>query len=299
MADRLKGVRFIINETAGRGRADLTGLLENALGRSAAADLHYTEHRGHAEEIARGAARDGYDLVVAVGGDGTINEVARTLLHTQTALGVIPTGSGNAIARTFGIPLDPLAACRFLLDASRPDCLHALDVGFISNLCFVSTAGIGVDAAVCSLYAQRRGRRGLLPYVSSSLRAFARFHPEEVTITVDGGTAFRARPALVTVANSAQFGYGAVIAPGARPDDGVLDLCVFEGLNAPRLLWHSRRLFTGGIDKTPGLRRLQARTVRIERANPGPIQVDGEAFDAEAALDIRVDPGALRVLAPG
>ena len=296
---RLKGARFVVNQTAGRGRIDLAGLLESAGGPGTIPDLCNTEHRGHAEELARAAVLEGADLVVAVGGDGTINEVARALVHSQTALGIIPAGSGNALARTLGIPLQPRAACRLLIDAPRPDSLRTLDVGFISNLCFLSTAGIGIDAAACSIYAQRAtARRGLLPYISSFLRAFAQYDPEEVTITVDGGTAFRALPALVTVANGDQFGYGAIIAPGARPDDGVLDLCVFEALSAPRLLWHSRRLYTGRIDKMPGLRRLQARTVRIERVGPGPLQIDGEAFDAEAVLDIRVDPGALQVLAP-
>lgn len=299
MADLLGGARFIVNRTAGRSRIDLARVLEDAFGRDLTADVRHTEYRGHAEELARSATTDGINLVVAVGGDGTVNEVGRALLNTKSVLGVVPTGSGNAFARVFGVPLQPRAACQFLFAGPRREA-RAIDAGFIDNHCFLSSAGIGIDAQTCSIYASRaRTRRGLLPYLTSLVKACRRYQPIEVTIAVDGDTPIRTTPALVTIANGDRYGYGALIAPGAEPDDGELDLCVFGARSTIRLLWDCRRLFIGGIERTPDLLRLRGRTIRIDRGQPGPIQADGEAFDAEAVLDIRVEPGALLVAAPG
>jgi len=297
MADRLAAARFIVNRKAGRRQTDLAGILEG-LGRGQF-DIRHTEYPGHAEELARAAVDDGTNLVVAVGGDGTINEVARALWSTAAALAVIPTGSGNAFARTLGIPLQPRDACQLLFaePVSEP---RTIDAGTIDGHCFLTTAGIGIDALTCSIYASRgaHSRRGLLPYLAAALQASRRFAPEEVTITVDDNTPIHATPAMVTIANGDQFGYGAVVAPGARMDDGELDLRVVGARGALKRVWDCRRLFTGSIDRLSGLHCLKGRTIRIERGQPGPIQVDGEVFEAQTVLEIRVVPGALRVVAP-
>ncbi len=298
MADRLETARFIVNRSAGRHRVDLAGILEDALGLKPV-DVRHTEHPGHAEELARAAVEEGTGLIIAVGGDGTINEVSRALLNTAAVLGVIPTGSGNAFARTLGLPLRPDDACRFL-SADPVSGPRTIDAGTIDGHCFLTTAGIGIDALTCWIYANRgrRSRRGLLPYLSAALQASTQFQPGEVTITVDDEAPLRLTPALLTIANGDQFGYGAVIAPGARMDDGELDLRVVGARHALRLLWDSRRLFMGSIDGLSGLRRTRGRTIRIERSQPGPIQVDGEVFEAEAVFEVQVVPAALQVIAP-
>jgi len=298
MADRLEAARFIVNRNAGRHKTDLLQVLEGTLG-SRPFDVLHTEYPGHAEELARTAVDDETPLVVAVGGDGTVNEVSRALLNSPAVLAVIPTGSGNAFARTLGIPLQPGDACRFLLAEPVAELPRVIDVGTIAGHCFLTTAGIGIDALTCSLYARGggRSRRGLLPYLSSAMRAFRQYQPTEVTITVDDDAPIRLKPTLVTIANGDQFGYGAVIAPGARMDDGELDLRAVGARGGFKLLWDSRRLFTGSIDRLSDLHCGRGRSIRIERQHPGPIQVDGEVFEAEAVLETRVLTGALRVMA--
>ncbi len=298
MADRLEAARFIVNRRAGRHQTDLAPVLEAACRGAAGVDIRHTEYPGHAQELARAAIDDGTHLIVAVGGDGTVNEVARGLLNSEAALGVIPAGSGNAFARTLGIPLHPPDACRVLFAEPVPH-PRTIDAGTIDGHCFLTTAGIGIDALTCSIYANRGegSRRGLLPYLRAVFQASRQFAPGEVTITVDDDAPVHLTPALVTVANGGQFGYGAVIAPGAHMDDGELDLRVIGARSSIRLLWDCRRLFTGSIDHVSGLRSWRGRSIRIERGQPGPIQVDGEVFEAGTLLEINVIPEALRVMA--
>lgn len=300
MADRFETARFIVNRSAGRHQTDLAGILEGAVVGRTQFDIRHTEHPGHAEELARAAVEEGTGLVIAVGGDGTVNEVCRALLNTAAVLGVIPTGSGNAFARTLGLPLRHRDACLFL-SADPVSDPRTIDAGMIDGHCFLTTAGIGIDALTCWIYANRPGksRRGLWPYLSAAFQASRRFQPGEVTITVDDETPLRLTPGLLTIANGDQFGYGAVIAPGALMDDGELDLRVVGPRHALRLLWESRRLFTGSIDGLSDLGRMQGRTIRIERSQPGPIQADGEVFEAPAVLEVQVVPAALQVMAPG
>ena len=286
-------IHFIVNPRAGKRGRELDVMIRETLGESGVAfEVRYTTHRRHALELARAAADEDVGLVVAAGGDGTVNEVANGLVGSQTALGILPVGSGNGFARSLGVPMDPVRACRGLLDAR----VRSIDAGRIAGRCFFSTAGVGLDAEVSWLYDRKPGRRrGFLPYVVLTAQAFRSFEPEEVTVTLDDGTTIRTCPTVLTVANTAQYGSRAVIAPGALPDDGLLDLCVVEDTGALKAMWHSRRLFTGTIDRMPGVRLFRCRSLQIVRAGPGRFQADGEALEGEAVLDVEVVPQAIRV----
>lgn len=290
----MRKICFIVNPLAGGGRIKAETLIHTSVGRSGVPfEVTLTTHQGHATELARSAAHRAGELVVAVGGDGTVNEVANGLIETDTPLGLIPAGSGNALARSLGVPVDPVEACRCLLDPR----LRTIDVGQVAGRYFLSTVGIGLDADVCWLYSRRRGKRGLLPYIATTAIASWAYVREEVTVTLDDGISIQRRPILLTVANTPQYGYGATIAPGALPDDGLLDLCVLE-TNKIRALWHARRMFTGTISQMPGFSLVRTPTLRIERSGPGRLQLDGEALEADGMLDVRIVPQSLRVVVP-
>jgi diacylglycerol kinase (ATP) len=254
------------------------------------ADVAVTERRGHARELAQAAVARGARLVLAWGGDGTLNEVASALAFQPVALGIIPAGSGNGLARELGVAFRPERAIADALRASpRP-----IDVGEANGRLFVNMAGVGLDAHVAAEFDRRRVRRGLTGYVVIAGRALVSYRPHTYTITTADGVRMT-RAILVTVANSSQFGNGARIAPGARVDDGLLDLVVVEERARWRTLGQVPRLFTGSVHRAPGCSICQVREVSIDAEQPMTLHLDGEPFDGGTRVHVRVRPGALNV----
>ena len=232
--------------------------------------------------------------VVAWGGDGTINEVASALAFGPVPMGIVPAGSGNGLARELGIDPRP---DRAIAAAARRTEARAIDVGEIDNRLFVSTAGVGVDAYVASRFnAASNRRRGFLGYAWITARALASYASVPYRITT-GGAVADVRAVLVTIANSAQFGNGALIAPGAKLDDGLLDLVVLQERSRLTTLVHFPRLFTGTVARVPGCRLQKIAEVTIEAEEPITFHVDGEPVKGGTTLYARVHPGALRVIA--
>jgi diacylglycerol kinase (ATP) len=252
-------------------------------------EIFVTEAVGHARELAAAAARRGAQLVVAWGGDGTINEVASALAFGEVPMGIIPAGSGNGLARELGVDLRPERALIDALAATpRP-----IDVGDVEGRLFVNIAGIGVDAFVASRFSLAR-RRGFLGYINITIHALATYVPTTYRMTSEGATV-SARALLVTIANSAQFGNGARIAPGARVDDGLLDLVVIEERWRMATIVQLPRLFTGTADRIRGCTTQRIQEVTIEADEPMTYHVDGEPVVGGTRLHARVHPGALRV----
>lgn len=250
---------------------------------------------GHGTALARQAVSQGADLVVAVGGDGTVNEVGRALVGGDVPMGVVPAGSGNAFARALGISLRPRKAVFQALSGQ----VLALDAGRVGEEVFFCSLGIGLDAEVVRRYNARTGkRRGLLPYVWLTLKALRSFQPESVRVVLDEVREVALCPLVLAVANTAQYGNGAIIAPGAVPDDGVLDVCSISQTNRLILALNAGRLFAGTIDRMPGVEVFRVRKLRIERASGGYFHVDGEAREGPASLAVEVMPGALKVALP-
>lgn len=278
--------------SAGRARADIARTVVANLGVDA--EIVVTERPGHARDLAREAVGLGARAVVAWGGDGTINEVASVLAFGNVPLGIVPAGSGNGLARELGI--DPRPDRAIAAAALRVE-YRSIDVGEIENRLFVNTAGIGVDAHIASRFnAPSNRRRGFLGYAGITARALASYAPRHYRITTAGAVA-DVRAVLVTIANSAQFGNGARIAPGARLDDGWLDLVVLQERSRLTTLIHLPRLFTGSVERVPGCRLQRVTEVTIEADEPMTFHVDGEPCDGGTCLHARVHPGALRVLA--
>lgn len=288
----------ILNPVAGgaisreglRQRADL------ALGQLRAAGVesvvHATAYPGHAREIAAAAVRDGLDLVIAWGGDGTVNEVAGALVHTPAALGIIPSGSGNGLARLLRMPADPAPAIARITRGT----MRAIDAGVIADRLFVNVAGVGFDAHIAALFAARAGaKRGFLRYAGIVLRELRGYRGLRYRVTLDSGAETEHRAFLLSVANGRQWGNGAVIAPGARIDDGALDAVIVADRGPGAALRAIPRLFTGTIDRAAGVRIAQVRAARIAADGPLVFHVDGEPVRGGDVLDVRVLPGALRI----
>ena len=290
--------RFIFNPTSGRGRRTARlrpALLEFIAGQRLDARLEVTARPGHATELARSAVADGCERVVAVGGDGTMNEVAQALVGTPAALAIVPAGSGNGLALHLGLPTRPAAA--FALLAAADARIVAIDTGTANGHAFFNVMGLGFDAEV-SRRVNRLTHRGLAAYVRTGLAAFIRHRAEQVTVSDGNGTCETLDTFLVSVGNSDQYGNSARFAPGARVDDGLLDLVAVRPtgwLGAGPLV---ARLFLGSFDRSPQVRRLRGPRFVIRRPSPGLIHTDGETHDTAATVEIAIRPRSLRLVVP-
>ncbi|MDP6039016.1 MAG: diacylglycerol kinase family lipid kinase [Candidatus Latescibacteria bacterium] len=256
--------------------------------------LELTQYPGHATELAEDALQGGFDLVVAIGGDGTINEVGRALVGTDVPMGVVPAGSGNAFARALGLSFDPAKACEAFVQPQ----ICKLDAGRVGDVIFFSAAGLGIDAEVVRGYAARTGRRGLLPYVVLTVQTLRTFRPESMFLVLDSGSEIERCPLLVAVANIAQYGSGVTIAPHAVPNDGLFDVCVVTHPGWVRLALNAYRLFTGTINRMPGVEMFRAKKVCIRRQAEGWFQFDGEAQKGDKTLEFEILAGALKLVLP-
>ena len=289
---------FIVNPVSGsaaRGRR-AGALAEMIRQRCAAAgvasEVRFTERAGHGRELAAALADRGFSPVVACGGDGTVNEVACALMGREAALGIVPTGSGNGLARELRISRRPEQALQTALSGED----RSIDVGELGGRPFVNLAGVGLAAEVADLFSRLAGR-GLAGYVWATARQLLRYQARRYTLVVEGRAV--ERPALIVeAANGRQYGNGAVVAPHARLDDGLLDLVAVDPMRPARALWGLRRLFNGTIDRDPLVHCSQVRGVTISADEPLRFHVDGEAAQGGRSLSAVIHPRALRVRVP-
>jgi YegS/Rv2252/BmrU family lipid kinase len=297
---RHRAVAVIINPISGTGgrldvarrRAEHAAAL--LLARGIEPEVFLTERPGHARELAAASLARGASLVLAWGGDGTVNEVASVLAFRNAALGIVPSGSGNGLARELGIPLRPAAAFAAAFEGRE----LVIDAGEFDGRMFFNIAGMGLDARVAHEFAAGGlVRRGFARYIAITLRELFSYVPDEHTIVTDGEP-IRVRALLVAVANARQYGNGAVIAPHARLDDGRLDVVVIAHRSPLRALLQTPRVFLGQVARVPGVTIRQAETIEITSARPVVYHVDGEPFVGSASISARVQPRALRVKVP-
>ncbi|HET6897296.1 MAG TPA: YegS/Rv2252/BmrU family lipid kinase [Vicinamibacteria bacterium] len=258
--------------------------------------VRLTTGPGDARRYAAEAAAAGAEIVLAIGGDGTANEIAWGLLGSSTALGLVPMGSGNGLARTLGIPLKPDSALAALAEAVP----RAMDVGMINERPFLNVAGAGFDAQVgldFHEHGRRGGRRGVFTYVRLSVLRTMNYRAESFVLDA-GGQKFEGRAYIVAFVNGRQYGGGAVLVPGARLDDGLLDIVIIEDAPALELAWNAQRLFFGTLSKYRRYRHIAASTAVLTATTPVPHHRDGEPEQTPARLEASVLPRALRILVP-
>lgn len=280
-------IRVIVNPAAGkRRRVDLPALVRAS---GLAADCIATEHPGHAETLARDAAAAGARIVVAAGGDGTVNEVARGLIGSDAALGIVPLGSGNGLARHLKLPLDPRGALSRL---ARPE-VTRIDVGRINRRLFVCTAGIGFDAEVARRFALGR-RRGLRGYAAATLRAYRAWRPAKVELGI-GGRTIADDCWLLAFANASQYGNNARIAPHANLGDGLLDLCLIDRLPPWRAVRVVHAMMTGRMTDAGLAAYHTGAAITVRAARPMPFHVDGDYAGEADRFEVTLAPAALAV----
>ena len=288
---------FIFNPYSGRNlrRPRLANAIREFIAaRSLEAAFAMTEGPGHATELAREAVRAGHEIVVAIGGDGTMNEVAQGLLNTPAALALIPCGSGNGLALHLGLPRSPLGALE--LAAGAGSRIVAVDTGTANGRPFFNAMGLGLDADVSRRF-NRLTRRGLPAYVRVAMSALRELRSERCIITA-GTRRETLDVLLIAVANSDQYGNHARIAPGARVDDGRLDLVAIKAVGLARAATLIPRLFLGNLDQSPHVTRLNGPRFVIDRVASGLIHTDGETHVTGARVEVVVQPRSLRVLIP-
>ena len=253
-------------------------------------NIRYTERAGHAEEISREAADAGIDIVVAVGGDGTINEVGRGLIQTDTAMAIIPCGSGNGLARHLSIPVNIHKS----LEIINKGQIHALDYCTINGHPFFCTCGMGFDAFISQKFASSK-RRGPLKYLEEVLLEGLRYQPETYRIEDESGL-HRYSAYLVTCANASQYGNNAYIAPQASMSDGLLDVIIMEPfgfLDAPQV---SFDLMNKTLDRSSKVKTFKAKRVTIHRQSEGPVHFDGDPLIMGKEIEVDVVKHGIRMV---
>lgn len=255
------------------------------------AAIHVTERAGHARDLAAASAAAGADLVIVWGGDGTLNEAGTGLLGSDTALGLVPAGSGNGLAGALGVPRHPRAALAVALDGRT----RTIDAGMMAGRAFFNIAGIGFDARVAKHFNLRAaGSRGAWPYIVLGVREGCRYRAAHYRVQLDGAPR-PVRALLIAFANGREYGMGARIAPGAELNDGLLDATVVDERSVLARFWHARHLMTGTAHLAPGVFTARVTSASVEADGPMEFHVDGEPGVADGRIDVRILPGALKV----
>lgn len=285
---------LVVNPVA--GTRSKRGLDEVVAERLSGCDIKVTtvltKGPGHASELALEAIKENFDMVIAAGGDGTVNEVANTLSNTNVTLGIIPLGSGNGLARSLGIPQDVGEALR-IIDAGH---VARCDRGLVNGMPFYCTFGVGFDAAVSEKFASMK-RRGRVTYVRSVLREFFNYKSQPYAISI-GGKVITERAFLIAVCNASQYGNNAYIAPHAKLSDGLLDLIVIHEGSPISSVKVGVDLLTGFLDRNTRIDTFRISSATITRLHPGPAHLDGEPLTLGSNLQVNCDPLALSVFAP-
>ena len=292
-----KEILFILNPISGlqRNKKSIEYLIHSEFKNHSTIDYQvvYTEYAGHASVLSKKAAQRGIYAVVAVGGDGTMNEVASGLVGTKTALGLIPRGSGNGYARSLKIPLNTGKA----IETLKYGQIRKVDVGKVNQYYFFNVMGVGFDAYIGAKF-QDFGLRGPIPYFYIGVKGWFQYDFEAFTLLFNSKM-FKLRPLTITVANTPQYGMSALIAPNAKIDDGILDLCILEKMRTIQALPRLHRLFNGTIEKVPFYKHYSVKQVTIEREKDrGLFHTDGEPRMGGKELEISVLPLALKVIVP-
>ncbi|MFD1166996.1 diacylglycerol/lipid kinase family protein [Sphingobacterium daejeonense] len=249
-----------------------------------------TDHANHAYELAKSAIEEQYDAVIAVGGDGTINEIGSALAGSEVPLGIIPEGSGNGLAYYLGIPMNESAALRRI---NRFDSME-IDCGKVGDRYFFNMAGIGFDASVSDKFASETFR-GPVGYLRTAINVLSKYKPRKYSLKIDGKV-YEREAFMVSVANSPQYGNNAYIAPNASINDGLLDVCIvhkFPLYILPMMIFH---LFNKTADQSEYVEIIPGKEICIEQEGKAPVHLDGEPMDLGDKIDIKVQSNALKII---
>jgi len=254
--------------------------------------IFFTEYRGHAFELASRAVKEKADYVIAFGGDGTVNEVARALIESSSILGIIPMGSGNGLARDLAIPMDIRKALEVILECR----IKKIDYCKANNRIFFCTCGVGFDASVSERF-EKEKHRGYFSYMRSVVAEYLQFKPDTYDIVFENEVLSR-KAFLVTCANISQYGNNAYIAPQAEINDGMMDIAIlspFSPLDAGNLLI---QMFTKQMAKNRKIQYYRSKKLTLRRKKPGIVHIDGEPVFMDKTISFEVFHDGLNVIVP-
>lgn len=287
-------ILFIINPiSGGKNKLKIPGIIEAHLDHSQFnANFSFTEYVGHAAEIAEEAANHNFDVIVAVGGDGTINEIGTKVMKSNKVLGIIPFGSGNGLARFLKIPMNTKGAIEVInkLHVSK------IDTATFNDKYFFNMAGMGFDAHISSIFAGNK-KRGLSGYVKLGLKEMMDYKAQQYDITVDG-IAYSRKAFVVSIANSSQYGNNAHVSPRASVTDGLLDVCVIKKFPLYKMPVLAMEMILAKTDQSELVEIIRGKHIQIGREADAAIHIDGEPFFMGADIEITVDPLSLQIITP-
>ncbi len=287
-------VLIIINPISGvRPKNNLPSLIyENIDLSKFSIHIEYTEYAGHATEIAADAVNNGIKYVIAIGGDGTINETAKALVGTDTALGIVPQGSGNGLARHLQISLDTAKALRAINDENTV----AIDYCKANDHIFFCTAGIGFDAWISQKFSEDKHRGGFT-YLKNALTEYVKYKPRYYKLITSEGLNVE-KAFLVAIGNASQYGNNAYIAPEASMQDGLMDITILEPFNTLEVPQLAIQLFTKQINKNRHITMIRDKSVRIVTEKEEVMHIDGEPVKLGTEINIHTVPRGLKVIIP-
>ncbi|WP_426669248.1 diacylglycerol/lipid kinase family protein [Mucilaginibacter sp. McL0603] len=284
-------VLFIINPVSGGKRKDeVPDLIQKNLDINIfEPTIVFTTGAMHASELAQNAVGN-YEYVVAVGGDGTVNEIASSIVGTDTALGILPFGSGNGLARFLGIPMDTVKAIKTL----NEERVEVIDSAKLNGQYFFNMAGMGFDAHISEVFSHYK-TRGFGAYVRSAFREIVNYKSENYHIEIDGA-AYERQAFMLSFANSSQYGNNAHVSPHASVQDGLLDVCIIKPFPLYRFIEMGLRMFTKTSEGTKYVEIIRGKNILVKRSKDGPVHLDGEPQILGTETEINVVPNSVKII---
>lgn len=289
-----KRILFVVNPiSGGRDKRRIPELINKYLDKNLFdSRISFTEREEHGYMLAKAAIKDEFDVIVAVGGDGTVNEVSRALVHSNISLGIIPFGSGNGLARSLKIPLKIREAI-LTLNNLKTD---IIDSAKLNNYRFFNVAGSGFDAHISQQFASNK-IRGFFGYITTTFQELKKYVPQEYEIKLDEKTIIK-KAFIVSIANSSQYGNDAHIAPLADVKDGLLDVVIVAPITWYKIPFLALRMFNKTAGKSKYVEMHRAKSIFIKREYEAAIHIDGEPKLESKDLYIEIVPKSLKVIVP-
>jgi YegS/Rv2252/BmrU family lipid kinase len=287
-----KNILFIINPiSGGKKKAELPALIDTHLDKEKFnASYSFTAHVGHAAELAEDASNKNFEVIVAVGGDGTINEIAGKVMQSGQVLGIIPFGSGNGLARSLKIPMRTIEAIRLINKLN----VQVIDTGKLNDRYFFNMAGMGFDAHVSRVFANNKGR-GLKGYLEKGLKEMISFRSQTYQIDIDGEI-YNRKAFAVSIANSAQYGNNVYISPKSSLTDGLLDVCIVKDFPKYKLPILAYQMISATTDQSTLVEIIRGRRIKITRQKEDAVHLDGEPFLMGKDIEAIIFPLSLSII---
>ncbi|MFF5383089.1 diacylglycerol/lipid kinase family protein [Pedobacter suwonensis] len=287
-------ILFIINPiSGGRGKRRIPDFIDKYLNKEKfSPNFVFSEYVGHASELADEAATKNFDVIVAAGGDGTINEVATKVLKHQKILGILPLGSGNGLARFLNISKN----LRYALSIINDFKIDKIDTAEFNKKCFFNLAGMGFDAHLSAVFSKDK-KRGLSGYVKLGFKEVFNYKPQIYQLDIDDKTYTR-KAFAISIANSSQYGNDVYIAPNASVKDGLLDVCIIKPFPIIKLPLLGYVMLNGKAETSDMIEIIKGKNIKIIREMAGAVHVDGEPLQMGAEIEAVVKPLSLKVIVP-